>query len=231
MANENPQNYWQPTEADQPQPVQPVPVASPVRPAPIVQPQPQPLQPTLPSQDAQPAALPAVEQQPEATPPSLPPKDTPDNPPVTWTAQEYVHSDRSPVWFIVFGLVVLGLVALDIFLFKSWTFSALVVVMAIALVIYIRRPARSLTYSLSPAQGLYVGERLYHFDEFKSFGLIQDEGHYSIMMIPRKRFAPGVSVYFPDDAGERIVDILGQRLPMENLKLDLVDVIVRKLRL
>ena len=159
------------------------------------------------------------------------PVDTPDNPPVTWTAEEYVHSDRSPLWFVSFILVVLGLIAVDIFVLRSWTFSALVIVMAVALVIYIRRPPRKLTYALSPAQGLYVGERLYHFDEFKAFGLIQDGPHYSIMLIPRKRFAPGVSVYFPDEAGERIVDVLGQRLPMETLKLDIVDVIVRKLRL
>jgi len=158
-------------------------------------------------------------------------EDTPDNPPITWTAQEYIHLDRSPVWFIVFALVVLGLIAVDIFLLKSWTFSALVIVMAIALVIYIRRPPRTLTYALSPAQGLYVGEQLYHFDEFKSFGLIQDGEHHSILLIPRKRFSPGVSVFFPNEAGERIVDILGQRLPMESLKLDVVDVIVRKLRL
>jgi len=51
------------------------------------------------------------------------------------------------------------------------------------------------------------------------------------MLIPTKRFAPGVSVYFPDDAGEKIVDILGQRLPMEELKLDVIDIVVRKLRL
>lgn len=162
---------------------------------------------------------------------TLPPEDTPDNPPITWTAQEYVHIDKSPVWFILFVLIVLALVAVDVFLLKSWSFSVLVIVMAVAVVIYVRRPPRSLTYALSPAQGLYVGERLYHFDEFKAFGLIQDGEHHSIMLIPRKRFAPGVSVYFPDEAGERIVDILGQRLPMENLKLDIVDVIVRKLRL
>ena len=158
-------------------------------------------------------------------------RQAPETPPVTWTAQEYVHMDRSPIWFIIFVVVVLGLVALDIFVFRSWTFSALVIVMAIALIIYIRRPPRSLTYSISPSQGLYVGEKLYNFDEFKAFGLIKDGENFSIMMIPRKRFAPGVSVYFPEDAGEQIVDILGQRLPMENLKLDLVDVIVRKLRL
>ncbi len=176
---------------------------------------------------------PEMPQPSEASPEVSPaqPVEAPDNPPVTWTAQEYVHLDRSPIWFILFVIIVLGLIAVDIFLLKSWTFSALVIVMAIALVIYIRRPPRTLTYALSPAQGLYVGERLYHFEEFKAFGLIQDGEHYSILLIPRKRFAPGVSVFFPDEAGERIVDILGQQLPMENLKLDVVDIIVRKLRL
>jgi len=157
--------------------------------------------------------------------------DTPDNPPITWSAQEYVHLDKGIGWYVLFAIVVLALVAIDIFFLKSWTFSVLVVVMAIAIVIYIRRPPRTLTYALSPAQGLYVGERLYHYDEFRAFGLIKDGENHSIMLIPRKRFAPGVSVFFPEEAGERIVDILGQRLPMDELKLDVVDVLIRKLRL
>jgi len=154
-------------------------------------------------------------------------KDTP----VTWTAQEYIHLDKSPLWFIIFVVVVLGFIAVDVFLLHSWTFSLLVVVMAVAVIIYTRRPPRTLTYGLSGKQGLYVGEHLYHFDDFKSFGIIEDDGHHSILLIPRKRFAPGVSVYFPEASGEQIVDILGQRLPMENLKLDIIDVLVRKLRL
>jgi hypothetical protein len=158
-------------------------------------------------------------------------EDIPANPPITWTAQEYIHIDKSAGWFILFALVVLALVAIDIFFLKSWTFSALVVVMAVAIIIYIRRPPRTLTYALSPAQGLYIGERLYHFDEFRAFGLIKDGDNHSIMLIPRKRFSPGVSVFFPEEAGERIVDILGQRLPMDELKLDIVDLVVRKLRL
>jgi len=185
-------------------------------------------------EDEQPSLteVPVVEQDAEEAPDeATQPADTPDNPPITWTAQEYIHLDRSPLWFVAFIFVVLALIAIDVFFLKSWTFSALVIVMAIALMIYIRRPPRTLTYALSPAQGLYVGERLYHFSEFKAFGLIKDDEHYSIMLIPRKRFSAGVSVYFPDDAGERIVDILGQQLPMETLKLDVVDVIVRKLRL
>ena len=151
--------------------------------------------------------------------------------PVTWTAQEYVHLDKSPLWFILFVIIVLGLISVDVFILKSWTFSALVVVMAVAIIIYTRRPPRALTYVLSAKQGLYVGERLYNFDDFKAFGLIRDGEHHSIMLIPTKRFAPGVSVYFPEEAGEKIVDILGSRLPMEELKLDVIDIVVRKLRL
>lgn len=151
--------------------------------------------------------------------------------PVTWTAQEYIHLDKSPIWFVIFVIIVLAFISADVFFIQSWTFSALVIVMAVAVVVYTRRPPRTLTYGLSMKQGLYIGEKLHHFEEFKAFGLIQDGDHHSIMLIPRKRFSPGVSVYFPQEVGERIVDILGQRLPMENLKLDVIDILVRKLRL
>lgn len=151
--------------------------------------------------------------------------------PVHWQAKEYIDEERGGLWFAGFVLVVLGLIMLDIFLIKSYTFSALVVVMAVALVVYVRRPAVEISYTLSADQGLYVGERLYHFADFKSFSVIKDRDNHFIMLIPVKRFQPGVSVYFPEEVGESIVDIFGSRLPMENMKLDVLDVIVRKLRL
>jgi hypothetical protein len=154
-----------------------------------------------------------------------------DNAPVYWSASEYIHEEKNTVWFVFFAITVVAFIATDIFLLKSYTFSALVVVMAIAVIIYSRRPPRIIDYALSADQGLYVGETLHHFSEFKSFGLINDQNHHSIMLIPIKRFSAGVSVYFPKESGEQIVDILGARLPMENLKLDIIDIIVRKLRL
>jgi len=161
------------------------------------------------------------------------PKRKPDigEEPVRWSANEYIHEEKNVLWFILFGLVAIALIATDIFWMKSYTFSALVVVMAVAIVVYSRRPPRIVDYTLSGDQGLYVGDDLHHFSEFKAFGLIKDAEHYSIMLIPVKRFAPGVSVYFPADAGEKIVDILGARLPMKQLKLDAIDIIIRKLRL
>lgn len=158
-------------------------------------------------------------------------EDDPDDNPVTWTASEYIHADKNGLWYVLFMVVVLGLIALDVFILRSYTFSALVIVMAIALVIYSRRPPREIHYALSEKHGLYVGEKLYAFSDFKAFGVIKDGIHHSIMLIPTKRFAPGVSVYFPEEAGEKIVDILGVRLPMKPLKLDAIDTLVRALRL
>ena len=151
--------------------------------------------------------------------------------PVNWMASEYIHPEKNGLWYVLFVIVVLGLIAADFFLLKSISFSVLVLVMAASVIVYSRRPPRSIRYTLSGKQGLYIGERLYNFADFKAFGLIRDGEHHSIMLIPIKRFAPGVSVYFPEEAGEKIVDILGLRLPMETLKLDAIDLIVRKLRL
>lgn len=156
--------------------------------------------------------------------------DVVDDAPIQWAAHEYVHLEKGAGWMAIFVVVVAGLIAVDVFLLQSWTFSVLVVVMAVAVVVYIRRPPRDIQYTLSGKQGLYIGERQYHFGEFKAFGLIKDGDHHSLMLIPVKRFAPGVSVYFPEEVGEQIVDIFGARLPMEELKLDAIDLLVRKLR-
>jgi hypothetical protein len=38
-------------------------------------------------------------------------------------------------------------------------------------------------------------------------------------------------VYFPEESGEAIVDVFGERLAMEPVKLDMVDQLVRFLRI
>ena len=150
---------------------------------------------------------------------------------VHWTASEYISPDKGVGWYILLIVIALGLISIDLFIMRSWTFTALVVVMTISIIVYSNRPPRQIQYTLSGDQGLYIGEKLRNLHEFKSFGLINENGNYSIMLIPVKRFAAGVSVFFPQDAGEQIVDILGNRLPMEDIKLDFMDNLIRSLRI
>lgn len=206
-------NYWQHTEptldqAPAPQPVaeQPVPPVE----APAVEPTGQPIpQQEAPLQQATPA---------------------PQAEPVHWQAKEYLSHDRNVLWFVGFGAVTLGLLAVAIFLMQSWTFTILVVVMAASVLVLVYRPPRVLDYTLTD-KGLYIGEKMHSFAEFKSFGVIRDGEEYSVALIPTKRFSPAVTIYFPESSGEQIVDMLGSRMPMETLKLDVIDRVVRKLRL
>lgn len=150
---------------------------------------------------------------------------------VHWSASEYISPDKGIGWYVLLIVVALGLISIDLFITRSWTFSALVIVMTISIIVYANRPPRQINYTLSGDQGLYIGEKLRHLKEFKSFGLINDNGNYTIMLIPVKRFSPAVSVYFPQEVGEEIMDILGARLPMEQLKLDFMDKLIRSLRI
>ena len=150
--------------------------------------------------------------------------------PVRWQAQEYIQHDKGWGWFVVFAIVFVVMMAVAIFLIKSVTFNILVPVMAVALYVYVNRPPRIIDYTLS-RKGLHINDTLYPFTDFKGFGVIHDGKEYSVLLLPVKRFKPGVSVYFPEAAGEAIVDMLGARLPMQELHLDIVDRIVRKLRI
>ena len=181
----------------------------------------------------EPSRQPVVTLVSEASPAPLVSNEMPsqtEEEPVRWRASEYIQHDKNPLWFIVFAIVIVGLMAVAIFVIKSITFAILIPVMAAALLVYSYRPPRMLDYTLS-RQGLYINDHLYSFTEFKGFGVIHDGKEFSVMLVPTKRFKPGVSVYFPEEAGEAIVDMLGARLPMQELHLDIVDRIIHKLRI
>lgn len=148
---------------------------------------------------------------------------------VTWEAQEYVVRDKNTGWYV--GLIIIGLLLIaGSILLQWWTFVALVFVSVVALIVYSVRPPRTISYELGP-EGLREGEKEYKYEDYKAFGVMQEGQHYSIVLVPRKRFATQVTVFFPEERGEAIVDQFGAHLPMEEIKLDLLDRIVKMLRI
>ena len=150
--------------------------------------------------------------------------------PIRWQATEYIHREKDHIWFVVFVIATLVLIGAAIFLIKSLTFAILVPVMAAALFIYTRRPPRILDYTLS-RHGLYINDQLFAFGEFKAFALLHGLDQYSIMMVPTKRFKPAITINFPEEVGEAIVDMLAARMPMREVEPDIVDRIIRRLHL
>ena len=148
---------------------------------------------------------------------------------VNWDAKEYIPHEKNTGWYVGLVIVCLALVALSI-IFGSWTFAILVVLSRVVLVVYSVRPPRVLHYSLNN-KGLSEGNKLYAYEDYRSFGVLKEGDNYAIVLTPRKRFAAGVKVYFPQESGEEIVDAFGARLPMEEVKLDFLDKIVSFLRI
>ncbi len=148
---------------------------------------------------------------------------------VSWEAEEYIEYDRNTWWYICLFAIGIGLCVLSFFL-GWWSFIALVVVCVIAILVTSIRPPKKIKYTLDKT-GLTEGGKLHKYDEFRAFGILKEGSHFSAVLIPKKRFALQVKVYFPGGSGEAIVDALGARLPMEEVKLDFLDKIVNFLRI
>ena len=74
---------------------------------------------------------------------------------IQWEAEEYVSHDKNMGWYL--GLVIIGVIlSLISIRFEWWTFTALIVVSVIALILYSVRPPRKIQYVLSE-KGLTEG--------------------------------------------------------------------------
>ena len=148
---------------------------------------------------------------------------------ISWQAEEYIVREHDTGWYI--GLVITTLVLSAVSIWQGWwSFLALVVLSVVAILTSNLRPPRTINYALTE-EGLQEGKMLHKYDDFRAFGISQENGHYSATLIPKKRFGLNVKVYFPGNSGEAIVDYLGHRLPMEPIKQDVLDKIVNFLRI
>ncbi len=148
---------------------------------------------------------------------------------ITWQAEEYIVRDRNIWWYIGLFVVAVGLCVLSVFL-NWWTFLILVVLSVITILISIFRPPRKISYTLNN-DGLTEGSTLHKYENFRAFGILKEGNFFSAVLIPKKRFSLSTKVYFAENNGEQIVDILGAHLPMEEVKLDFLDKIVNFLRI
>lgn len=148
---------------------------------------------------------------------------------ISWEAEEYIVQSHNTIWYIGLFVTTVALCVLAFFL-QWWTFLILVVLSAITILISTLRPPRRIKYSLNQ-DGLTEGNSLHKYEDFRAFGILKENSNFSAVLIPKKRFALSVKVYFPGNSGEAIVDVLGARLPMEEVKMDFLDRIVNFLRI
>lgn len=158
-----------------------------------------------------------------------PPKPPTDNT-FSWTASEYIDHNRGGSWYFLLLLGTAALAAGTYFLTKEYFAVGTIVAVGIIVAIYARQKPKQVTYELSNS-GLRIGEKLYAYGLFKSFALLNDGGLNSVQLTPLKKLMPPISAYYEAADEEKITDILGQHLPIEEAKSNAVDRLSRRLRL
>ncbi|MCL2094653.1 hypothetical protein FWH13_00855 [Candidatus Saccharibacteria bacterium] len=148
---------------------------------------------------------------------------------IEWQAAEYFVRKKGKRWFVGFGFVAIILLAGAIWL-RAWTFAALIVVAVIAFIVYSRSTPDKIRYAILK-DGVEVGDKTYPYDTLKVFGVIEDGTHYYIRIVPKRRFAGAILMYFAKQDGEKIVDTLGSRLQMEKMSPDPLDKLLQKLKI
>lgn len=146
---------------------------------------------------------------------------------VTWEASEYIHRAKDTLWAIMFGLVVVAVLGLSIFL-QAWTFAGLVLAMSIAFGVFAFRKPKVKHYNLTRS-GLDIDGKFYPMELFRAFSIQTEDAFFSIILTPVKRFMPAIIMYFSEDDGPEIIDILGDALPLEDAQFDIIDAVMRRL--
>jgi hypothetical protein len=157
------------------------------------------------------------------------PSSTAMHDPLAWTSSGAVSGQKSKSWYA--GLLV-GAVAIAalVYLISKDTVSAGAVVLAAVLfgAFSIKKP-HAVHYVIDNI-GITVGQKHFIFTQFRSFSVVDEGNHTSIVLSPLKRFSPLLSLSYDPQLQEQIVGLLAEHLPVEAHKKDAFDKITSSIK-
>lgn len=148
---------------------------------------------------------------------------------VSWSASEFIAHEKPKSWYLKLALVATFGSAV-IYIITREIFSVIVVVvLSVALGVYGGVKPRTLKYSIYP-EGIMVGDKIYPYESFRSFSVLDDTQTPSIQFLPQKRFMVPISIYCSSRDVNAISEILGEFLPYEHKERDMVDKISSRIK-
>lgn len=145
---------------------------------------------------------------------------------ISWSAPDSLGLQKSSRWYILLISLAIIVSVVSYLLTKDLVTVAVICVATVAIIFYTKSKPHNLDYSLG-RKGLDIGQKHYGFEAFKSYHVLEDRLP-TIQLMPQRKFMLPISVYFTPDDGEKIINILGEHLPYENKKQDLLDRVISK---
>jgi len=144
---------------------------------------------------------------------------------VTWEAPEHHHIEKGGDWFWVVGIIAVSGAAVAFFL-GNFLFALLIIIAAVTFSLVAIRIPRIIPFSVS-VRGILVGDAFYPYPTLDSFYI--DEINYEepqLLIKAKKFYLPLIVLPLPDEYLHDIDTILSERLPEEELKEPLINIIL-----
>ena len=154
----------------------------------------------------------------------------PPAPEAQWTASEFIAHEKSPMWYAGLAGVAVVLIALAQFLMHDVVAVVSIALIAVLFGAVASHKPRTLEYRISD-DGIQMGRRQFMYSDFKSFGVVKEDAFSNITLIPMKRFSPPLTIYYPPEEEDTIVAALSAYLPMAPVRVDMIDSLLRRIRL
>lgn len=143
------------------------------------------------------------------------------HPAYAWEASEYVHHDKSASWYVWLWIAV-ALICAGLGLLQQWLSIAVIVVMAVAIVMYSRKQPRVLKYELDD-HGITIDGKLTRYNLYKSYSIQKQIGWQEVDLEPSQRFSPRLTLLGEDETLPHIESILSQHLPRVDREPDFIE--------
>ncbi|MBI2453916.1 hypothetical protein HYV58_01925, partial [Candidatus Peregrinibacteria bacterium] len=128
-----------------------------------------------------------------------------------WRAPQYLHHEKTALWFAVFGAVIFSFVLYGLKT-GAWTFSVAVVVFAGTYYLYERHRPEPVDIKLSK-HSLMVGKKRYPYSHLKNFWIV-DEPPFPKKLYLRaaSRLAPDFYIPLGNADSDAVREVLSKRL-------------------
>ncbi|MCA9347154.1 hypothetical protein KC930_01065 [Candidatus Saccharibacteria bacterium] len=147
---------------------------------------------------------------------------------VSWTASEFVHHQKSTLWYVGIIFAVAATCGLSYFLTGDWITVASIAVLGILLAMGGWKKPRTLNYSVSD-QGIFIGDKAFGFDDFQAFSVHAEGAFQNFELVPQKRWSPASNLYLSQEDSEKVFEIISRYLPFEERKKDPIDSFLNKI--
>jgi len=152
------------------------------------------------------------------------------DPSVSWQAAEFIEHPHPSSWYATLAIGTFLLSALVYLVTKDLFATGTIIVVGVIVGVFAGHKPEVIQYEVTES-GISVNGKNYPYGAFKSFAVLHEGSLNSVNLFPLKRFMPPVSAYFEPKDEDKIVDALGNYLPYEERKMDVIDRLSRRLRL